>query len=128
MDTAERRRGADRRRHARGGRRPDDRPGHAPLVFVVTSDADNLEFWEQRLLERHFAVVACNGPGRAREAIRALRPDVIVAAPADYAALHDQLRFGRLGHAVPLVELSETPEPVEPLVGRIRRALQETMV
>jgi hypothetical protein len=128
METSERRQYGDRRRHARGGRRPGDRAGHAPLVFVVTSDANHLSYWEARLLDRQFAVIACNGPGPARDAFRALRPDVIVATSSDCAALREQLPFGRLGGAVPLVELSDTPEPFEPVLGRIRQALQETMV
>jgi hypothetical protein len=126
-DSSERRRGADRRRHSRGGRRPGDRAGHAPLVFVVSRDPNQLAFWEAQLLARQFAVIACKGPAPARDAFRALRPDVIVAAAADYHSLHDQLRFGRRGHAVPIVELSGTPEPTEQLLGRIRRALEPTV-
>ena len=127
METSERRLNGDRRRHMRGGRRPGDRPGHAPLVFLVTSDADHLSYWEQRLLDRQFAVVACNGPGPARDAFRALRPDVIIATSTDGAALREQLPFGRLGGAVPLVHLSDAPEPVEPVLGRIRQALHEAL-
>lgn len=127
METSERRLNGDRRRHIRGGRRPGDRSGHAPLVFVVTSDPSHLSYWEERLLDRQFAVIACNGPGPARDAFRALRPDVIVATSTDCAALREQLPFGRLGGAVPLVELSDTPESVEPVLGRIRQALHETL-
>jgi hypothetical protein len=97
-------------------------------VFVVTSDGDQLSYWEERLLDRNFAVIACNGPAAARDAFRALRPDVIVASSSDYAALRDQLPFGRMGGAVPLVELADALEPFEPVLGRIRQALQETLV
>lgn len=128
MSIHDRRRGGDRRRHARGGRRPDDQPGHAPLVFLVTSDPAHLASWEQHLLDRFFAVVACLGAAPARDALRALRPDVIVASASDYAALREQLPHGRLGAPVPLVELSDAPEDVEPLLVRIRRALQEALV
>ena len=126
METSERRLNGDRRRHIRGGR---VWPSvlHTPLVFVVTSDPSHLSYWEERLLDRQFAVIACNGPGPARDAFRALRPDVIVATSTDCAALREQLPFGRLGGAVPLVELSDTPESVEPVLGRIRQALHETL-
>jgi hypothetical protein len=97
-------------------------------VFVVTSDTNHLLYWEEQLLDRHFAVIACPGPAAARDAFRALRPDVIVAASRDYAALRDQLPYGRMGGAVPIVELADAPEPVEPVLGRIRQALQETPV
>jgi hypothetical protein len=127
MAVQERRRSGDRRRHARGGRRPDDRSGHAPLVFVVTSDAELLASWEQQLLARNFAVVACQGAGAARDAFRALRPDVIVAAGADWDALHERLPHGRLGGPVPVVELPPSEE-IEPLLVKIRRALQGALV
>src|SRR5712671_644726 len=97
MQTHERRRGGDRRLHRRGGRRPEDRPGHGPLVFVVTNEPSHLLFWEALLLNLKFAVVPCDGPGPALEAFRALRPDVIVASKRDKAMLREQLPPGRPG-------------------------------
>jgi hypothetical protein len=122
----ERRRGADRRVHFRGGRRPEDRDGYAPLVFVVTREPSHLLFWEALLLNLKFAVVPCDGPGPALEAFRALRPDVILVSARDKAMLRDRLPSGRRGTPVPLVELVSTPDLIEPVVQAIRRALHES--
>ena len=119
----ERRRGGDRRQHPRGGRRPEDRNGHGPLVFVVTHDPSHLLFWEALLLNLKFAVVPCDGVGTAVEAFRSLRPDVIVASKRDKAMLRGHLPTGREGGAVPLVELVTSPNLVEPVLQSIRRAL-----
>jgi hypothetical protein len=124
----ERRRGADRRLHFRGGRRPEDRDGHAPLVFVVTREPSHLLFWEALLLNLKFAVVPCDGPGPALEAFRALRPDVILVSARDKAMLRDRLPSGRQGTPVPLVELVSTPDLIEPVIQAIRRALHESQM
>jgi hypothetical protein len=124
----ERRRGADRRVHFRGGRRPEDRDGYAPLVFVVTRERSHLLFWEALLLNLNFAVVPCDGPGPALEAFRALRPDVIVVSARDKAMLRDRLPSGRQGTPVPLVELVSTPDLIEPVIQAIRRALHESQM
>jgi hypothetical protein len=123
MSAEERRRSVDRRVHARGGRRPEDRSGYAPLIFVVTGDSD-LRFWEALLLERQFAVVPCNGPGAALEAFKAIRPDIIVASLRDIAAIRERLPTGRRGSPVPLVELVGSPNMVEPVLKAMRRALR----
>jgi hypothetical protein len=124
----ERRRGADRRVHFRGGRRPEDRDGYAPLVFVVTREPSHLLFWEALLLKLKFAVVPCDGAGPALEAFRALRPDVILVSARDKAMLRDRLPSGRQGTPVPLVELVSTPDLIEPVVQAIRRALHESHI
>lgn len=123
MDLQERRRG-DRRIHVRGGRRPDDLAGYAPVVFVVTREPSDLRFWEALLLKLKFAVVPCNGPGPALEAFRALRPDAIVVSSRDIAIVRDRLPSGRQESAVPLVELVSTPDFVEPVIRAIRQALR----
>jgi hypothetical protein len=124
VSAQERRRSVDRRVHARGGRRPEDRSGYAPLIFVVTGESSDLRFWEALLLERQFAVVPCNGPGAALEAFKAIRPDIIVASLRDIAAIRERLPTGRRGIPVPLVELVGSPNMVEPVIKAIRRALR----
>src|SRR5258706_1189955 len=124
MHAQERRRsGGDRRRQRRGGRRLEDRNGQAPLALVVTHEPSHLLFWEALLLNLKFAVVPCDGPGPALDALRALRPDVIVASTRDKAMLREQLPPGRPGEAVPLVELLTSPDFVEPVLPSILRAL-----
>ena len=124
MHAQERRSGGDRRRQRRGGRRLEDRNGQAPLALVVTHEPSHLLFWEALLLNLKFAVVPCDGPGPALDALRALRPDVIVASKRDKAMLREQLPPGRPGEAVPLVELVTSPNFVEPVLQSIRRALR----
>jgi hypothetical protein len=124
MGNQERRRGPDRRAHARGGRRPEDQPGYGPLVFLVTRDPEHLLFWEAFLLERKFAVVPCAGAGPAIELFPALRPDLIVASARDIAMLRNRLPGGRRGVPVPLVELVSSPDLVLPVLQAIRRALR----
>lgn len=128
METQERRRGRDRRSHWRGGRRPGDRPGHAPLVFVVTGEPLHLRFWERLLLDLKFAVLPCKGPGPALDAYRAVRPDLIAASSQHIITMRDCLPCGRQGSAVPLVELASTPDLVEPVITAIRRALRAGQV
>ncbi|HKB09129.1 MAG TPA: hypothetical protein VKD69_00695 [Vicinamibacterales bacterium] len=127
MDEQERRRGPDRRRTPRGGRRPGDQPGYGPLVFLVTREPEHLLFWEAFLLERKFAVVPCAGAGPAIELFAALRPELIVASARDIAVLRDRLPGGRHGCSVPLVELVSTPNLVLPVLQAIRRALRAQM-
>ena len=124
MDNQERRRGPDRRAHARGGRRPGDQPGYGPVVFLVTRDPEHLLFWEAFLLERKFAVVPCAGAGVALELFSALRPELIVASARAIEMLRGRLPGGRRGCAVPLVELVSSPDLVLPVLQAIRRALR----
>jgi hypothetical protein len=124
MDAQERRRGRDRRAHARGGRRPEDKPGYGPVVFLVTREPEHLLFWEAFLLERKFAVVPCAGAGPALELYPALRPELIVASARDIAILREQLPGGPHQCPVPLVELVSSPNLVMPVLQAIRRALR----
>jgi hypothetical protein len=125
---ANRRRGPDRRRHARGGRRPEDRSGHAPLVFVVSRDAATREFCEQQLLDRRFAVVPCDGAGPAVETLRALRPDVVVTDLREAAVLRDRALAGRYGTGTPIVEFAGTIRSIDAVLEDIRRALRSQQV
>jgi len=123
MAFQERRRGGDRRAHMRGGRRSTDRITYGPLVFLVTSDATALHFWEALLIERKFAVMPFSEPGHALEAYAGLRPDVILASKRDLPALRDLLPFAAADAATPLVELVSTSNLVAPVIQAIRRAL-----
>src|SRR5947209_8295847 len=92
-EVPERRQGGDRRLHIRGGRRSGDQLGYTPLVFVVTDEPSHLRFWEALLLNLKFAVVPCTGPEPALQALKALRPDVIVAS----SGLHNNARPAAVG-------------------------------
>jgi hypothetical protein len=128
MHSEERRRAGDRRTHPRGGRRPGDKPGYGPVVFLVTTEPEHLLFWEAFLLERRFAVVPCDGPEPAIQLFKALRPELIVASARDIAVLRDRLPGGRQGCTVPLVELVSSPNLVEPVLEAMRRALRASQL
>jgi hypothetical protein len=128
MDTGERRQSGDRRAFPRGGRRPGDRNGYGPVVFLVTREPEHLLFWEAFLLERKFAVVPCNGPEPAIELFGALRPELIVASARDCAVLRKRLPSGRNGAPVPLVELVSSPNLVLPVLQAMRRALRSSQL
>jgi hypothetical protein len=60
----------------------------------VTHEPSHVLVWEAPLLNLEFAVVPCDGPGPALDALRTLRPDVTVASKRDKAMLREQLRPG----------------------------------
>ena len=69
----------DRRQNARGGRRADDRDGYAPMVVVIDVDATRLDISEAILAKLRFAVAPFDSVDKALAAMRALRPEIIVA-------------------------------------------------
>jgi hypothetical protein len=113
------RRGPDRRRTSRGGRRETDRPGYAPLVLLVDSDGDSNARCEAILARLRFAVAPTRNLDEALRVMDALRPNVIVARPADAAALR-RTTAGDL----PIVLLADDLLDPEQLVDEIRRELR----
>src|SRR4029077_18668351 len=77
----------DRRREPRGGRRPGDAAGFAPLVLVADEDADGGDMCEALLATRRFAVARVDSVGKAISVISTLLPDVIVARGRDVSPL-----------------------------------------
>lgn len=122
MDNAkksERRSSADRRGKSRGGRRPYDVAGLAPLVLVV-GDAQERESECGVILSRlHFAVAPATDVADARRVIDAVHPDLIVAGPASA----EDLRRDRT-ISLPLVEFDAAREDGDALVERIRSAVR----
>ena len=62
----ERRHARDRRRFARGGRRPYDRDGYAPLILVADDDADSTSHCEAILAALRFAVAPAHSVEEAQ--------------------------------------------------------------
>ena len=122
-DMPDRRQGGDRRLHIRGGRRSGDQVGYTPLVFILTDEPTHLRFWEALLLNLKFAVVPCTGPEPALQALRGLRPDVIVGSSRDITIMRERLQSDEEDAAIPLVELVSTPNFVEPVIKSIRAAV-----
>jgi hypothetical protein len=110
------RRGPDRRRQSRGGRRTGDLDGFAPLVLIVGEDATVVEQAEAILAKLRFAVSTATEPDQALKIIDDLRPNLVVVSgrhePLIRAATH-----------VPVVVM---PDALETLIDGIRRALRVT--
>src|SRR6476620_8262819 len=99
-------RGPDRRRQARGGRRPTDIWGYAPLVFVVDARPRGRDACEAILAKLRFAVAPFDSVDQALKVVTALRPDIIVAA----GELIEPLRSGiapKQDRDIPVVAIPE---------------------
>lgn len=117
---SEHRRGTDRRKQPRGGRRSGDRPGFAPLVLVADEDASNRDLCETILAKLHFAVAPVESIDKAVSVIGTLRPDVIVVHARDTAALER----AAWPSGVPFVAVTDDTKDPERLVDAIRRAIR----
>ena len=122
MDNAkkpERRNTADRREKARGGRRPYDVAGLAPLVLVVGEAPERDSECGVILSRLHFAVAPATDVAEALRVIDAVHPDLIVAGPASAARLRSDRTI-----SLPLVEFDAAREDGDALVERIRSAVR----
>jgi len=116
----ERRLGPDRRRYARGGRRPTDRAGFSPLVMVIESESARRDITEAILAKLHFAVVPVDSVDRAISITRALRPSVIVCSEGDAARVQEELP--------PEIAVVTITEDSEALLQSIRVALRARVI
>ena len=112
------RRGPDRRRQSRGGRRSDDVDGAAPLVLLIGEDSTVIQQAEAILCKLKFGVSATIDPNEALRVLPDLRPNVIVVAPR-----HELLL--RTASQSPVVVI---PETLDDLIEDIRRALRVTPI
>ena len=117
--------GPDRRQFARGGRRPDDRAGYAPMVVVIDDDVRRLEIAEAILAKLRFAVAPFAYVDKAVSAMQALRPEIVVARMDAVRELRGRLPADRDGRAIPLLpvtaELSDPAALIEALRHLIRK-------
>jgi DNA-binding NtrC family response regulator len=116
----EQRKGPDRRRRSRGGRRDGDKSGFAPLVLVADEDARSREMCETILAKLKFAVAPVDSLEKAAEVITTLKPDVIVAHARDTSTLER----AAWPDGVPFVTVTEEMRDPDKLVDAIRRALR----
>jgi DNA-binding NtrC family response regulator len=110
----------DRRIERRGGRRPTDAPGFAPLVLVADEDAASRELCETILAKLHFAVAPVASIDQAILLLPTLRPDVIVAHARDVSLL----QFAAWPNRVPFVAVTAEMREPDALVTAIRRAIR----
>lgn len=115
----DKRQGADRRSRPRGGRRPGDKAGYAPLVLLVDENAENGARCEAILAKLRFAVAPAHAVDEAIRVMEALRPNIVVARVEDVGRLKKAIPSG-----VPFVELTEAHNDLEEMVEEIRRALR----
>ena len=115
----ERRNKIDRREKPRGGRRPYDVAGSAPLVLVVGNTQEREAECGTILSRLQFAVAPANDVADALRVIDAVRPDVIVAGPESAEHLRSDRTI-----ALPVVEFDPAREDGDALVERIRRAVR----
>ena len=119
---AEQRQRSDRRKQSRGGRRPDDRPGFAPLILVADEESQSLEMCEAILAKLHFAVAPVNSIKKAVAVIETLRPDVIVAHAKDVMPL----QRAAWPSGVPFVNVTEDMRDPNAVVEAIRQAIRNS--
>jgi hypothetical protein len=122
--TPELRQGSDRRREPRGGRRPGDAPGFAPLVLIADEDAEAGDMCEALLATRRFAVARVDSVAKAVSVISTLLPDVIVARGRDVSPL----QRAAWPSGVPFVTVTEDLGEPDALVDAIRLAIRSARV
>jgi PleD family two-component response regulator len=119
----DRRAGEDRRRSPRGGRRPGDVEGFAPLVLVADDDVSTSGRCEAILAGLRFAVAPARSVEEALRVMQALKPNLVVAHLKDEAGLRAGMAQESMTD-VPIITV--TPEISEPtvLIEAIRRVLR----
>jgi hypothetical protein len=118
--TSEQRLGPDRRKLARGGRRPTDKTGFAPLVLVADEDDETGHMCEVILAKLRFAVARVDSVDKAITVLGTLRPDVIVARARDVSPL----QRAAWPSGVPFVSVTDDIQEPDALVQAIRRAIR----
>ena len=119
-DVFQNRRGPDRRRLPRGGRRTEDVPGFAPLVMVVGIGETAVAQSEAVLARLKFAVTTSGTVDEALRVMAGIRPDVVVAEPEAAS----RIRLEAPEH-VPVVEMNgEMRRNPDALVEGIREAIR----
>ncbi len=116
----EHRRGPDRRKQPRGGRRADEGEGFAPLVLLVDEGAGAVSRSHAILAKLRFAVTTSGDVDEALRVLVALHPDLVVAAPGDA----DRIRAEAPQHLPVVVMSDEMQENPEALIEEIRRTIR----
>ena len=118
--TSDLRQGPDRRRQPRGGRRPGDSPGFAPLVLVADENAASGDMCETLLATLRFAVARVDSVDKAVAALSTLAPDIIVARGRDLLPL----QRAAWPSGVPFVTVTDDLHQPDALIEAIRTAIR----
>jgi len=117
-------RGPERRKLPRGGRRLTDATGLAPLVLLLGRGESVVEQAETVLARLKFAVTTTGTVEEALRIMEGIRPDVVVAEPEAAA----RLRLEWPEH-IPVVEMNgEIRADPEALVEAIRQAIRANQI
>ena len=111
---------ADRRAQPRGGRRPADVDGLAPLIMVVGDEAAVGEAVGAVLAKLKFAVIPSLTVDNALRVLTTANPDLVVAAEGDAARIRLECPEH---HTVVVVTEGMRVDP-ELLIDEIRKALR----
>ena len=114
------RRGQDRRKRPRGGRRAGDKQGFAPLVLVADEEAHSRDLCEAILAKLRFAVAPVDSIEKAVSVIATLRPDVIVAHGRDVTPL----QRAAWPNGIAFVAVTDNLRDPDALVEAIRKAIR----
>lgn len=116
------RRGPDRRKVPRGGRRVEDLGAFSPLIVLVDGDDARRELCSVVLLQMRFAVAPFASADRALSVLRALSPDAIVVwgPELDMVTMSGDIPR-RNGRTIPIVPLTVRSEV---LIGALRTAFR----
>jgi ActR/RegA family two-component response regulator len=116
----EHRKGPDRRRQPRGGRRSEDQGEPAPLVLLVGDDGPVMSMAEAVLARLRFAVATSRSVEEALNVVSGIRPEVVVVG-ADAA---DRAREMADGAAVVVMtdDMRRDPEVLIPAIRQTLRA------
>ena len=124
MTVNEKRRGGDRRRFSRGGRRMSDIQGYTPLVFVVDARPSDRDACEAILAKLRFAVAPFDSVEKAKRAMEGLKPDLVLVAKEHIDDVRDSVPAGRNDSPLPILPLPEGEVSMASLIEEVRRALR----
>jgi CheY-like chemotaxis protein len=114
----------DRRGTTRGGRRPEDPHGYAPLVLVADDDASNGARCVTILSKLRFAVAPAYSVDEAVKVMHALHPNLIVARLSDEPALRKHMAEDPTLGDIPMVTMTAANDNPDVLIEEIRAALR----
>jgi len=123
-DSSDKRRGPDRRRFSRGGRRDTDIRGYTPLVFVVDPRPNGRDACEAILAKLRFAVAPFDSLEKAKRAMEGLKPDLVLVTQDGLDEMRGALPAGRNESPLPVLPLPEGDLSMSTLIDEVRRALR----
>lgn len=94
------------------------------MIFVIDKDARRREISEAILAKLRFAVAPFATADEAISAMRALRPEAVVAHQDAVATIRDHLASDLTGRVVSLLPVTDDLATPEALVEALRRLLQ----